>query len=593
MTIARRLQVGSALIVGVIFIAMGITAYSINLVRIGGPIAHQIQASSDYIADILPPPEYVIEPFLEATLLAAHPEEVEKRTARLHALKRDYDTRHAYWQQSDLDPALVAALTQDAHAPAARFWDETHRLEAAAKVNDLTALRASYARLAADYAEHRAKIDQAVTLANDHQGVLKARSDTTLIVASFALLGLAGLVIALAMGARYYLDRRVMTPLRELMEATTALADGSDRSIPHIERDDELGAMARAVDFFRRSARERAAAEARNSAEQKLVAESLGHVLRTMAGGDLSDVEVEFPESYASVGKDLNRAVDTLRAMVRAVIDTTSDIRASSSSIASATDDLARRTESSASALEEASSTIAGMEVRLRSTAQAAQRSSEGSLETLGAAGEMRERTDEAVAAMRRVSESTAGIDNVIEGLDKIAFQTRVLAMNAAVEAGRAGDAGRGFAVVADLVSTLAMRAEEESRRARAQLSTTQQEVVIAVDAVGKVGGAIETILARCTEAAELTSEIASDNNAQALAITDVSGAVGKLDRIVQQNAAMVHQTSAAAASLAYEIEVLAGHAAAFRHDKGDRSPAAATKRDGPGAGAAAMALAA
>ncbi|WP_439953165.1 methyl-accepting chemotaxis protein, partial [Escherichia coli] len=71
-----------------------------------------------------------------------------------------------------------------------------------------------------------------------------------------------------------------------------------------------------------------------------------------------------------------------------------------------------------------------------------------------------RDVTDEAVQAMGRVSESAKGIDGVIEGLDKIAFQTRVLAMNAAVEAGRAGEAGRGFAVVADLVSALAMRAE-------------------------------------------------------------------------------------------------------------------------------------
>ena len=105
-----------------------------------------------------------------------------------------------------------------------------------------------------------------------------------------------------------------------------------------------------------------------------------------------------------------------------------------------------------------------------------------------------RSTAESAVAAMSRVRDSAKGIDDVIEGLDKIAFQTRVLAMNAAVEAGRAGEAGRGFAVVADLVSALAMRAEEESQRARDQLTATQVEVAGAVVAVEKVDGALVKI---------------------------------------------------------------------------------------------------
>ncbi|MGY2734717.1 hypothetical protein [Sphingomonas sp. UYP23] len=88
-------------------------AYSINLVRIGGPVSSEIQSASDYVADILPPPEYVVEPFLEATLLANHPEQIEMRATRLAALRRAYDDRHAYWTAAKLDPALVRALTVD------------------------------------------------------------------------------------------------------------------------------------------------------------------------------------------------------------------------------------------------------------------------------------------------------------------------------------------------------------------------------------------------------------------------------------------------------------------------------------------------
>jgi ribose 5-phosphate isomerase A len=128
--------------------------------------------------------------------------------------------------------------------------------------------------------------------------------------------------------------------------------------------------------------------------------------------------------------------------------------------------------------------------------------------------------------AMSRVSSSAKGIDSVIEGVDKIAFQTRVLAMNAAVEAGRAGDAGRGFAVVADLVSALAMRAEEEAKRARMQLTVTQAEIVTAVEAVQTVDGALYDISGSVEDVHKLLAEMADDNVAQSATITEIAGAV-------------------------------------------------------------------
>jgi methyl-accepting chemotaxis protein len=136
----------------------------------------------------------------------------------------------------------------------------------------------------------------------------------------------------------------------------------------------------------------------------------------------------------------------------------------------------------------------ARMDERLRASAVAAATTVERADGAITTVSGGRSVADQAVQAMGRVSESAKGIDSVIEGLDKIAFQTRVLAMNAAVEAGRAGDAGRGFAVVADLVSALAMRAEEEAKRARDQLTVTQSDIVCAVEMVQKVDGALADI---------------------------------------------------------------------------------------------------
>ena len=228
--------------------------------------------------------------------------------------------------------------------------------------------------------------------------------------------------------------------------------------------------------------------------------------------------------------------------------------------------------------------TLSQMDGRLKATAAAAGRTvarADGAIATVQGG---RTIADEAMQAMARVNDSAKGIDSVIEGLDKIAFQTRVLAMNAAVEAGRAGEAGRGFAVVADLVSALAMRAEEEAGRARDQLTATQTDIVSAVSMVQKVDLALAEISGDVGEVHALLGQIATDNHAQSAAITEVSTAIQAMDQATQQNAAMVEETSAAARTLAGEVEMLAEQASKFDTGRGRTAnrPAAPRQASAP-----------
>lgn len=389
--------------------------------------------------------------------------------------------------------------------------------------------------------------------------------------------------ISILVGIWFLLNKSVIRPMVDLADATSALAKGVGSSVPHLDRGDELGAIAGAVDQFRQAASARTEAVARESAQQLVVTDELGRALNAVAQGDLTArIETEFAASYEVLKTRFNEAVGKLREMIGAVHEGTAGIRTGSAEIAQASEDLARRTESNAASLEETSAALSEIDARLKATAEAATRTVARADQAIATVDGGRAVADEAVQAMGRVSDSAKGIDNVIEGLDKIAFQTRVLAMNAAVEAGRAGDAGKGFAVVADLVSALAMRAEEEAKRARDQLTVTQSDIVTAVAAVRNVDGALANISGDVGEVHVLLGTMASDNQAQSTAITQISASVGSMDQATQQNAAMVEQTSAAARNLIEEVGSLAERADAFKIGNARAKPAkvAGTPRD-------------
>ncbi|MFS2109453.1 methyl-accepting chemotaxis protein [Sphingomonas sp. Sphisp140] len=374
----------------------------------------------------------------------------------------------------------------------------------------------------------------------------------------------------LALGVAFIVSRAGITqPLARLQDTMRSLAGGNNRvEVPGTDRGDELGDMAKTVLVFRDAAQAQeaaAAAKAKADAEQKMVVETLGDNLGDLAKGDLTaSITREFPGEYIQLKTNFNEAVSSLRTLIGSVMESAATINTGSTEIAQASEDLARRTESNAASLEETSAAISQMDQRLKVMAGSAGRTVERADGAISTVSGGRAIADEAMQAMTRVSDSAKGIDSVIEGLDKIAFQTRVLAMNAAVEAGRAGEAGRGFAVVADLVSALAMRAEEEAGRARDQLTATQTDIVSAVDAVQKVDGALANISSDVGEVHTLLAEMAADNQAQSAAITQISTAIGTMDQSTQQNAAMVEQTSAAARNLNTEVNALSEQASRF-----------------------------
>jgi methyl-accepting chemotaxis protein len=379
---------------------------------------------------------------------------------------------------------------------------------------------------------------------------------------SWVVFGIQSAIVITAalLGAAF--RKAVCDPYVNTVVRMEGLAAGDLSSpIAYTQHQDCVGRMTKAMKTFQ----ETAISQRQSAAEQAEIVRILGEALLEVRQGKLTaEIRTDFPGSYAALKDNFNDAVASLRELIGAVRESAANIDTGSGEIAHASEDLARRTEANAASLEETSAAITQMDGRLKATAAAAGRTVERADGAIATVAGGRAIADDAVQAMARVAEGAKGIDSVIEGLDKIAFQTRVLAMNAAVEAGRAGEAGRGFAVVADLVSALAMRSEEEAARARDQLTATQSDIVAAVDMVQKVDGALADISTGVGEVHTLLGEMAADNQAQSTAITQISVAIGTMDRSTQQNAAMVEQTSAAARNLMSEVAALNDQAGQF-----------------------------
>ena len=167
-----RLSLSSAIVAFGIVLAIGFTAvvstslYALRELKVGGPLYSDIKLGNDLIADILPPPEYVIEAYIEATLAMREPDQLAAHAERLVQLRKDYDERKAFWVSSSLSPDLKTALVSKSDAEVQKFWKASDQLLPALKAKDAAASERAYAQLKDAYTAHRAVIDSIVENSN-------------------------------------------------------------------------------------------------------------------------------------------------------------------------------------------------------------------------------------------------------------------------------------------------------------------------------------------------------------------------------------------------------------------------------------------
>lgn len=551
-TLALKINLPLILFGATILAAVVVFFLTIEKIKVGGPIYKSIVQGKDLVADVLPPPLYVIEADLLAWKLsvATSPADIRALKTRLDELQNGpggFEERKSLWTKELADGSVRDALLKGAVTSGEEFFRLLHSalIPAVEAGNTELAGKLVAGELERVFQDHTEKVKKAVELANRANGGLEtsAQAEMSGMVTMAVAFTLAGMLVAVLISG--LMARKMMGSIRNLLNMASRVVT-ADQEKTRIAKQIAAG------DLTVKMSREAESALDLGGTDN----DELGRLRQAFV--DISAAQNDLAEAFGDISRELNLVMGRIRAGAL-------EVAAGAGQVAQASQVLSEGATEQAATLEEISATMNVIGQQGKANSDKSLEAKALSTEAKNSTGVGLQSMDGLNQAMSEIEASTKETVKIAKVIDDIAFQVNLLALNAAVEAARAGKYGKGFAVVAEEVRTLAARSAKAAKETAEGMEDSLRKVAKGGASAQETTAALKKIEESINRTSDLVDEISSASRQQATSVSEVVTALTQVDQVTQMNTASAEETASSAAELLQRAEEVKQLTARFK----------------------------